>query len=476
LLFHDELGNNYLSLEAGDHNEIWGCRTKFVRNWLSNEYWNLTKSAPNSEAIKNAIATIEGRAMFAGSQYKLHNRFALVNAEIWYDLTDEKWRAIKISESGWQIIDSPPIIFKRYSHSRPQIIPANSGGDVNVLLNYVNITDKQHRLLLLVYLVSCFIPDFGHPILVIFGSQGSAKSTLSKLLRIIIDPSSIEVASMPDNSKELIQTLAHHAFLFFDNVSYISEINSDILCKAVTGSGFLKRELYSDDEDIIYNLKKCMGINGINLIGTRPDLLERSLILELNRIEPENRKQEKELMDAFEKDLPVILGGVFDVLVKAIKIKPAIKISRLPRMADFAVWGCAISEALGYTQDDFMSAYRVNIERQTETVMNENIVATAIMSFMGNKDEWTGKASELLHQLNTQAFMDDVNTYEKYWPKASNILMRRLNELRVNLREIGITYVTVAGNTRQITLKKDKKIGRTDGTDDFSRPSTGALV
>ena len=425
------------------------------------------QSGPSSEAIKNTIAVLEGRASFAGPLHKIHNRFAWNNNDLWYDLTNEAWQAIKINSQGWEIIDNPPILFKRYSHNRPQIIPAING-DAQLILNYVNIQDKQQQLLLMVFLISCFIPDIAHVVLVIFGSQGSAKSTLSKLLRRIIDPSVIEVSSIPDTHKELVQTLAHHAFLFFDNVSYISETTSDILCKAVTGSGFPKRELYSDDEDVIYSFKRCIGINGINLMGTRPDLLERSLLLELHRIDPNNRKQEKELMIGFEKEIPLILGGVLDVLVKAIQIKSSVQIKSLPRMADFAVWGCAISRALGYTESDFLDAYHVNISKQTETVLNENIVATAIMSFMDERNSWTGTATGLLGELTNHAKFQNIDTYEKYWPKASNTLARRLNELKVNLKEVGIHYMSIPGNTREIILKKIA----TDDADDESEGLT----
>jgi len=148
---------------------------------------------------------------------------------------------------------------------------------------------------LLVYLVTCFIPDIPHPILIVYEDQGSAKSTLSKLLKRLIDPSVIEVSEFPRNTAELIQKLSHHWFVFFDNISHLSGSTSDILCKAVTEGGFSKRELYSDDEDIIYTFKRCVGLNGINLIATKPDLLDRSIIFEMERIPKDKRRLEKKL-------------------------------------------------------------------------------------------------------------------------------------------------------------------------------------
>lgn len=472
-LFHDENGDTFITLNISNHREIWPCKSKMVTRWLNNEYWKKKNKALGSDATKNTIAVLEGRAMFDGPQIRLSNRSSWLDGHIWYDLTNEKWQAIKINDFGWEIVDNPPILFRRYPHNKPQVYP-DKNGDVSLFLNYVNIKNGQHRLLLLVSVISSFISGLAHPAIVIFGPQGSSKTTVSKLLRKLIDPSSVDVASMPDNHKELVQALAHHYFLFFDNVSFISENVSDILCKAITGGGFIKRELYSDDEDIIYNLKRCIGINGINLVSTRPDLLERSILLELDRIDPSQRKQEKEIHDGFERDLPKILGGIFDVLSKALKIKPTIRLSNTPRMADFAIWGCAIAEALGYTQEQFLDAYQNNIDGQTEVVLHENIIAMAVMSFMKDKTEWNGEPTEFYNRLTEHAKFENITTtYDNNWPKAPNLLIRRINVLKVNLELCGITFVSTGGTKRQIIIRKIVSLEDSKKTNPFDDSNDG---
>ncbi len=278
---------------------------------------------------------------------------------------------------------------------------------------------------------------------------------------------------MPDTPKELIQALAHNAFLFFDNVSHITEVVSDILCKAVTGSGFPKRELYSDDDDIIYSFRRSIGINGINLVTTRPDLLERSLLIQLDRISDRDRKQENELDENFTRDLPLILGGIFGVLVNAIRVKSSLKLASYPRMADFTIWGCAIATVLGFTAENFLEAYKENIARQTEVVLNENIVASVLISFMEERAAkgerlWTGTPTMLLQDLASHAAFCGIETrFEKYWPRASNSLTRKLNELAVNLKTAGIVLIVARGNTREVTLEMLPK-GDIDGNDDIS--------
>jgi hypothetical protein len=454
-LFHDELGDGYILLEIDDHQEILALKSKAVKKLLSGMAWNNQKKPLSGEALKSTIGVLEGKAFFEGAKIKLQNRIAWRDNTLWYDFTNDKYQVLKLNKNNWEIVDTAPIIFKRYSHHKPQVLPIKDG-DIKLFLKYVNITNKDHQLLLLVFIVSCFIPDFPHPMLIVFGPQGSSKSTLGKMIGAINDPSVIEIGTIPNNLKDLVQALAHHHFSFFDNLSYISDETSDLLCKAITGGGFTKRELYSDDEDIIYNFMRCIGMNGINLVANRPDLLERSLLLELERIDPSNRKDEGSLYKEFYNDLPSILGGIFDTLVKALQLQPAIPRENLPRMADFAIWGSAIAEALGHTKEEFISAYQINTGRQVEMLLSDNAIATTLFAFMEDKFDWQGTCTELLKELS----FSNVDTYEKHWPKGAGALSRKLNELRTPLKQMGYEVtITTSGTARSVRIQKTVNTG-----------------
>jgi len=452
-LFRDELDKIYVQFPVPGHLEVRPCRHSLFKKWLSNSYWEEYEKVPNNESVSNALNVLEGRCHANGNSFDLFNRVAFKDEVLWYDLSNNDWEAVKITQKGWEVVSTPPILFRRQSHQKGQITPT-AVGDVKKFLEFVNIQEEDQKILVLVLLVSCFIPDFPHPIPIVHGAQGSAKSTLSKLLRRIIDPSKVEVLGFPQSIKELVQHLSHHWCAVYDNASPIKPWISDELCKVVTGGGFSKRELYSDDEDIIYQMQRCLIINGINLVATKPDLLERAILFKLDRVPREKRRSEKMLLSDFDAALPGILGGVFDILAEVLRIRPDIIVESPSRMADFCEWGSAIAVALGYSQEKFLSAYDRNLNAQNKEVLYSDPVALVVIAFMENQSEWSGEPTDLLNELKILAEGMNIDTRDSSFPKNSTWLMRRLNQIETNLSEVGISILRQDGMRRIITFRK----------------------
>src|SRR5207248_884048 len=144
--------------------------------------------------------------------------------------------------------------------------------------------------------------------------------------------------------------------LSFDNISVIPEWLSDALCSLSTGSGFRTRKLYKDSEEKIFDPQRPVIFNGIVDFVTRPDLLDRSLILNLPEIKDEKRRQEAELDREFNCAKPRILGGLLDAAVTALRNLPLTKPDKLHRNADFAVFVQAAEEAHS-KEPIFLKAY-----------------------------------------------------------------------------------------------------------------------
>lgn len=452
--FKNETNDAFARIRVQDHCEIHPVRSKAFRLWAIGLYFKHTQGgAINSDAYQTARGIIEGRCIVEGKQYTIHPRVGIVGETIWYDLGDSTWRAVRINEEGWSIVNEPPILFRRYSHMCPQLQPEESI-HLREIFEFINVEKEDMKLLLMVWIVTCFIKGFPHAVPIIHGQHGSAKTTASEILKSIIDPSVMKTTRLPHDTKEAVQALAHSWLTIFDNVSpeKFSGSMSDLFCTVVTGGGVSKRELYSDDEDIVYSLQRVIGINGIIIAANKPDLLDRSILIELARIPEERRKTTKEVEAEFKEKLPAILGGIFDTLVQAIQIKKDLPRTNLPRMADFAEWGSAIAIALGYTQEQFLNSYKNNIKQQSDTVIDDSLVATLLLALLERQEgvEWKGSATELLEELakNEKGEKDESIKKRENFPKAGNVLSRSIKELKTTLAEEGC-YVWQTGESRK---------------------------
>ena len=462
-LFADQYGKPYAVIRVNDHTETIALASTNFKHWIARLYYNQKQETLSSEDINGVLLTLKGRALFDGQRRHIEIRTARVtdgDPAIYYDLTNPKWECVKVTPDGWTV-EQAPVLFARYNNNSQQAAPeVDYPGDIfDQFLKLTNIASDEHRLLFKCYVVSLFIPHISKPVLITHGEQGSGKSFLQRFVKKIVDPSAAEKLSFPKSPTELTQQLSHNYVALYDNVSHLDDWISDELCKAVDGSGSSKRALYSDDDDVIYNFRRCIMLNGINIVARKPDLLDRSIIIQLERIARENRKKESQLMAELDAIKPALLGYIFDILVQVLQRQGEVQLREYPRMADFAETGELIARCMGNNPEEFTRAYFNNIKLQTQEVLESNQVATAIMKLMEPADLkiLTMAPRELLEKLQAMAAELKLDTKARTWPKAPNSLSRRLNEVRTNLREIGITVeieTESRTNTRVIRIRK----------------------
>ncbi|MBO4693239.1 MAG: hypothetical protein J5659_02450 [Clostridia bacterium] len=455
VLFHDEFKDPHVAIMNNGHYEIFEIENRIFDIWLNRLYYFAKKKPAKKENVLQAKEILKSMAIFENRKaIALKTRVALYDNSFWYDLSNDNWQAVKITNRGWEIVDNPPIIFRRYRHQKHQIQPSKDG-DIRRILKYINIQDNH--TLFLCWLVSCFVPNIPHAMPIFFGEKGAAKTTACSLLKKLIDPSELETLTIVKDMRSLIVNLQKHWFLPFDNVSHITEETSDTLCRAITGGGIQQRKLYSDADDYIFTFQRCLALNGINNVANRPDLLDRAILIELCRIDERNRRELSEVMSDFENDLPLILGGIFDVLSKAIDIYPTVKLDKKPRMADFAHWGYAIGKALGDLGDEFLEEYNNNQGKSNTEILSTDTVAILIIAFMKDKSEWSGLISELYNKLSSMASQYGINSKGKEFPSLPNVLSRRLKGLKSNLEEMSISFsIKSKMQGSEITLKNKK--------------------
>jgi hypothetical protein len=442
----------------------------------------------NGEHITGILNILQARADFEGFRKDLELRVSKIKENpftIYYDLANKDCQAVKITashskeENGWTI-EQTPIIFRRYSSQKPQVHPVREyPKDIfDQFMQLINISGEDKKLLLKCYIIAMFYPDIIKPALMLHGEPKAAKTTFQQLLRTLVDPSPAMTLSLPTDIAQLAQQMMHNYVCYYENVSDIPKKVSDALCRGVTGDAFSKRELFTDDEDVIYSFKRCIGINGINLGAEESDLIDRGLILELEPIPKEKRRKLQVIWQEFEEIRPKLLGYIFDILSKVLRVvsNGGIELKSYPRFADFAEIGEIISRCMDNKEGAFTKAYDDNINLQSEETINAHVVGNVIKQFVDDRqgELWEGTMTQLLDELETVA--DKLNiktTYQnRSWPKAPNSLSRRINEVKSNLREVGI--VIEKGFTDQTKRSKVVKIWRISS--EPSEPSEGSAA
>lgn len=431
-LFHDERSTAHAVVVGEKGQRIMAVRGRDFRMWLARAYYLETRKAANGEALGAALQLLEAQAVHSGEKIPLWNRFARLDGAVWLDLADEAGRAVKVTAEGWTVVERPPVLFRRFSHQAPLPVP-EKGGHLRELLDFLNIAREEDKLLVLSWLVTALLADIPRPALILHGAQGSAKTTAARMCRALLDPSAIVSVSLRRDDGELAQVLDHHASPLFDNLSGIGAAQADLLCQAVTGGGFSKRGLYTDDEDRLFSFKRAMILTGITVPTTAPDLLERSLLIELERVGPEKRREESDLWRSFEAIRPRLLDGLLDALAEAMRVYPTIRFDRLPRMADFCTWGAAAAEAMGFGSLAFVRALALNAETQRDEVISSSPVAAAIREFAGKEGSWEGTPSELYKK-----FTPDKPRQGDGWPKSASALSKALRRLQTPLADAGV--------------------------------------
>jgi hypothetical protein len=393
-LFVDQYGEPYAVVKIGEHAETLNLNHTRFRNWICKANYEQEGSIPSSESITGVLNILKAKAEFDGISKVLHLRVAYGTEEdetgtartarttICYDLTNKEWEAIRITPQWW-VIEKAPGIFRRHN-AQPQVYPSTDyPPDIfDRFIKLLNIKDEKTKLSIKCYIIALLIPEIDKPILMLHGDPGGAKSTLEELVRTLVDPSSVLTFALPRDISELVQQLDHNYVVYYDNLTRIPYWISDQFCRASTGGGSSKRRLYTDDDDKIYNFKRCVGFNGINLAATKSDLLDRGLIIKVERIDDTLKRRKQEIWREFEEMRPKLLGYIFNILIKFLVMRQttSIKFEKLPRMADFAECAEMISRCMGNPDGLFMDAYYENIELQTEEILDTSLVASTILA------------------------------------------------------------------------------------------------
>jgi hypothetical protein len=440
-LFHNPDREGYGTITNGQHKETWMLDSKGFKDWLKYQFLLKHDKVANAQSVKDAIGTLEGKAVNHGKEHQIHTRIAEHDGHLYIDLANDDWQAIDIDAHDWRVIGNPPVKFRRTKGMLPLPKPER-GGDINDLAPFINLSDEVAGWRLLVsWIVGAFHPTGPYPVLIFHGEQGTAKSTACKVIRALIDPSTTPLRTEPRENRDLMIAATNGWVIALDNVSHLPPWMSDSICRLATGGGFGTRQLYENRDEILFNATRPVLMNGIEEIAVRGDLLDRSILLYLEPIQSNERKPERKFWQEFTMAHPRLLGVLLDAVVVALRDVDLIELPELPRMADFMLWSAAAAPQLGWEAKDFVDAYNGNRDSANDLSLEASLIAGYVkwQAAIGRTMErgcYTGTAKELLDSFNFKA--SDREKRQNAWPKNERSLSNQLRRIAPNLRAVGI--------------------------------------
>ena len=430
-LFHDLSDSCYATFMNSGHRECWKLESSGFRNWLSYKYFLETRGAPSDTALKAALGTLLGQAKYEGPEKPVFRRVAKDEEALWIDLCDEDWKAIKVLPGSWEVVNNPPVMFMRSPTMSTLPVPAEKG-DIELLWSLLNIS-KEERKLVLCWILECYRIETPYVVLELVGEQGSAKSKTQDVLRDFIDPNQVNLRAKPKNRESLFVSAENSHLISYENLSHLPPELQDAFCTLATGGGFADRTLYTNKEETIIEVKRPVVLNGISVLVTAQDLLDRTIHIDMPRII--NRKTEKQIEKEISENKGTIWAGLLDLLADALKILPSVKIGQktLPRMADFAYLGEAVYRSLGKDEGNFLADYEANRYQGVHRTIDSSPVANKLIDFIDNYEnqEFKGTIGVLFDELN------DMSRHEDAWPKSARGFGGSLRRMAPSLRTLG---------------------------------------
>lgn len=455
-LFSDQRQDPYIAV-GKTGGQVIKLTSKEFERWLRNYLIKKYQKFQGLDAIIDIIQTmLIYEAEINGEHHKLSTRLCSTDdckgnpMEITYDTGDGK-HAVSITPEDWSVQDVP-IAFLHHRHQKPQCLLERHGDcSIEVLRPLLSeFKDNREWLVVMAYIVSLYVPDIPKPLLNISGDNGSGKTLTARRIVELVECSSLD-NGLPviKNGQELMRLANKNAVLLLDNLSNVSLSLSDELCRISTGASLAKRSLYTDDEDWICEVCRPVIITGIpSTLLQREDILDRTIPIKVSRISETKRRTQSELDAEFTKLKPYLLGSIYNILSKALKLLPSVKLEKLPRLADWARLSYAVCESMdGHNGQEFLDAYQYILDRQTDMAVESSLVCQACRLLVSQTGKWEGTASQLYDiKLPFNGLVGYEDDYEARcylvnhpdWPKSPATLGKELERCKTTLEKIGI--------------------------------------
>lgn len=432
-LFHDTLGRPFILYIENEHLQVFPLASTAARRLLTRLFYKEYGRTLGQQQFKQACDLLEAMALFDGPERKVYLRVAPHDGQIIINLANKNGEVVIIGKNGYEITDKSPVMFVA-SPAMDEILKPEKGQE-SILRDFqllLGLNDMAFTRVM-AFLINCLNSDGPYLCLLVQGEQGSGKSFLTECCKALVDPSQAPKIRLPNNERDLMIQAKDNMVMLFDNVSGLTADISDALCSLSTGGGFLTRKLYTDDELMVFTQKRPFILNGIASYATRPDLLERSVSIQMHPMAENQRKGEENMRKEFERMRPALFAKLCEIVSCALRNFDETVTPTTVRMADAARWLVAAEPETGLPKGSLLNALQESQQEIILESLSQNSLAVAL-SQVARVKRFRGKVSELFTVLEQHR----PSRYDRSFPSTPAHLSRALGMLRKPLEAAGI--------------------------------------
>jgi len=439
-LWHSPEGIPYATFAEAtgcmEHHPIY---SGFFGKWLYLQFYEKEKAPPSKNAVRDAKEMLASRAALKGAEREIFVRVARLDspARIYIDLGWKTREVVEVTGEGWTIRSPEDIPVRFYGDALSGKLPRPvQGGKLERLRPFLNLDDHGFKLCT-AWALAALSGRGPYPILVFSGEQGTAKSTNSRTLKRLVDPSLGGVRGAIKDGQDLFIAAQTSHMLVLDNLSSIPDKLSDDLCRISTGGAWTGRKLYTSAEEVVLRACRPLLLNGIPDLMSRGDLVDRALPVHLEPLPAGKRLAEADLSVRLEDVLGEAFGGLLTALACGLANWYNTNGFRDYRMADFVKFVCAAEPELPWESGAFLEAYEAARHDMTLVTLEGDSFGLRLRDFLPPGNSWEGTFRELLGLLSRDLTPEERG--EK-WPQTAKGASTALRRSAPLLRQLGYTF------------------------------------
>jgi hypothetical protein len=345
------------------------------------------------EQVDEVVETLAALAMLPDRPvHKRCKRIGGANCgPVWINLANEDLTVIKITADKFEVVpqtvDTPKFMtMPHYLRALPNPIPPENGqtdyaealgsllnlpvepgrrklsgsrGRRKALMAAIRAQRRRSMLMAATFSAVAAKPEGNFFHLHIGGEQGAAKTTAGRIVKNVLDPSTIDTMIAPKSVHDMAVVAAQGHIALFDNLSFVGERMSDVLCVMATRGSAPNRKLYTDDEVASLSLGAPAIITSIPDVIGRGDLHDRTLPIHL--APPVRRLFDEEVDERFAEAHPgllyLICRGISSAIRNCRHVQATLDRARVPRMASEFAWAAAAGHAWGWKPGELFEAF-----------------------------------------------------------------------------------------------------------------------